>query len=205
MTAPRSVQVAPGPSAACARPAAATAGPDVATLVERLAPRVYRIARALTGSDRVAELVLHDVMGSTLRQPRHAEDPMRPPVAVYRLAVSAALARRGTWPGAGGTWPTYLPRFTADGHRVAEGPDDWSGRTDAELLAVAEEALRDAVATLPGELAAVLVLADAERLLCAEIAEILGEPEDVVRSRAHQARMVLRAMVSRALARAPSA
>jgi RNA polymerase sigma-70 factor (ECF subfamily) len=197
---------------ACAPRVASGVAPSesvvVEMLIERLAPTVYRVAHALTGSTVQAGAVVREVLLRALRERLPVPEGRRLGTALYRYAVNAALARRSDReaPSANGpagdtSWRTSLPRFGADGHR--DGTDvlvDWSAQPDAVLLAGARRVVRETLDRLPDAERAALVLADAEGLSIADIAEILGWPDETVRCRVHQARMVVRERVSQRLA-----
>jgi RNA polymerase sigma-70 factor, ECF subfamily len=199
------------PPVADASVAPASCGAEAAVenldaLIERFAPRLYRVALALTGAAREAESVVAEALRAALRQATGPDEGGRLDIMLYRRTVRAALARRRTHATARGPWRGYLPQFAPDGHRT--GGDvlgDWSGRTDSELRSAARGAFGDAMAALPAELAVVLALTDVGCLSTIEVADILGRRVDFVRSRGHQARMVLREMIGRMLALRASA
>jgi RNA polymerase sigma-70 factor (ECF subfamily) len=87
-----------------------------------------------------------------------------------------------------------LPTFAADGHQASESRD-WS---DA-VLERKESAriVREAIARLPEQHRAVLVLRDLEERDTAEAAELLGTTPNVVKVRLHRARQALRTLLDR--------
>ena len=68
-----------------------------------------------------------------------------------------------------------------------------SSAEDVALTRMADPALRDALAGLPGHLATTVYLADAEGYTYAEVAETTGVPLGTVMSRLHRGRKRLRA------------
>lgn len=168
------------------------------TLMELLAPRVYRVAHAITRSAPDAEAVVQDVLLTVLRTPDVLGGRSAPGTRLYRAVVEAALRRSRPPRSSAPAREAALPAFLADGHRAGDREyllADWSSAPDEALaspLAAGLEALaaRDR---------AVLVLRDVEGLTDAEAADVLGEPAAAVKERLHGARMLLREALTRAM------
>jgi RNA polymerase sigma-70 factor, ECF subfamily len=89
-----------------------------------------------------------------------------------------------------------LPSLERDG-RHFEPMDDWSNRIDDAALQVeVRQVLSDAIAALPVDYAATLVLHDVEGMPALDIAEALGLSLPGVRSRVHRSRLFLRKRLS---------
>ena len=114
---------------------------------------------------------------------------------LHRVTVNVcltALRRRSRARAAGmvaGGTPFGLPGEDADLAGEGNGPED--AAMTADLLARSEQAL----AALPEDARAVVVLRDIEELSTREVAELLGVTETVVKVRLHRAHARLRTMI----------
>jgi RNA polymerase sigma-70 factor (ECF subfamily) len=115
---------------------------------------------------------------------------------LHRVTVNVCLTAlrrrsraRATGMAAGGT-PFALPGDEAEVLSVGSSPSELA--ETADLVARSEAAL----AALPEDARAVVVLRDLEGLSTREVAELLGVTETVVKVRLHRAHARLRAMVT---------
>ncbi|MDQ3279884.1 MAG: RNA polymerase sigma factor [Acidobacteriota bacterium] len=152
-------------------------------LMRRHNQRIYRTVRAVLSADEDAEDVMQEAYLSAYRHLHQFAGRAQFSTWLTRIAVNAALRRRGT-----------RGRFGA-------GEDDSminlveSAAPDPEQETFASE-LRDVmereVAALPDSFRTVLVLREIEGLSTADTAQCLGISEDLVKQRLHRARTMLR-------------
>jgi RNA polymerase sigma-70 factor, ECF subfamily len=150
-------------------------------IMRRYNQRIYRVVRAITGSDGEAEDVMQDAY---VRAYAHLDQfAGRASFATWltRIAVHEALARRRR----GERFvdlDDVMPTLAFPGH----GPEQRA--TDRELGA----ALQEAIDELPPSFRTVFVLREAEGLSTAETAASLDIPPETVKTRLHRARSLLR-------------
>lgn len=157
-------------------------------LVERHQRAVFRVARGLTGSDDAAEDVLQETFLSALR----AVGQYRGEASVlgWLCAIARnAAARRGRRADQVPHEPVALEALGAEA--------GW-GQPDVErLVAAAEDRqhLSQALASMPQEERAVLLLRDIEGLSGEEAAHALGLSVAAMKSRLHRGRLRLAALL----------
>lgn len=181
-------------------------GGDTAALeivMEQHAPRVYRVAYGITQNAADAEEVVQDVFLTLFTKIHTFEERAALGSWLYRVATNAALAkRRGRRCDREVPLESLAPTFLPDGHRAGEREFvlcDWSRSPEAAVLSQeTREIVQRAIALLPDQYRAVLVLRDIEGLGNEEVAEIVGDSVAAVKSRLHRARMVLREALTRA-------
>lgn len=149
-------------------------------LVRRHNTRVYRAVRAVLRDDGDAEDVMQEAYLNAYRGLRAFAGRAQFSTWLTRIAVNAAIARRGK-PNRNGD-DTMLTLVEA------EGPDPEQQTLTSELRAVMERE----VAALPDTFREVIILRDVEGLSTAEAASILEVSEDLVKTRLHRARTLLR-------------
>jgi RNA polymerase sigma-70 factor (ECF subfamily) len=174
-------------------------------LMERFAPRVYRVARGITGSAADAEEVVQDVFLVLFQKAATFQGRAALGSWLYRIAVNRALNhRRGKRAQVEQPLEDHLPAFEADGHRRGDRSfllADWSAMPDEVLLSEeGRRIVRAAVERLPVHYRTVLLLRDVEALSCEEVAAIVGDSLGSVKSRLHRARMALREQLTRTYA-----
>jgi RNA polymerase sigma-70 factor, ECF subfamily len=160
-------------------------------LVERYEARVYRLAMRMTRNRCDAEEIAQETFLRAHRSIAFFRAESRFGTWLYRIAVNETLMRRR----AAARRPTrpiedLLPVFADVGLGPAgSGPE----RADAllERRQIIERVHR-ALDCLDDALRAALVLRDLEELSAEEAAEVLGVSADVVRQRAHRARLKLK-------------
>lgn len=177
-------------------------------LMEQYGPRLYRVAFGITRSHPDAEEIVQDTFVTLFRKIDSFEGRASLGTWLYRVAANAALIKhRGKRAELEVKLEDYLPTFKTDGHREGDRVlllADWSQTPESKLLAgETREILEGALELLPEHYRAVLVLREVEELSNEEVAEVLGESIASVKSRGHRARMALREVLTRHLAREP--
>jgi RNA polymerase sigma-70 factor (ECF subfamily) len=166
-------------------------------LVMRYQDRIYRIALRMSHNEADAEEITQETFLLAHRSITsfRGESPFS--TWLYRIAINQVLMRRRSarrrplqsievsTPEGGSTEPAV-----AVGSEPPAGADDL---VDRRRLA---QRVREAVAKLDESHRAALVLRDLEELSSEEAADILGVSADVVRQRAHRARLRLRELLS---------
>jgi RNA polymerase sigma-70 factor, ECF subfamily len=156
--------------------------------------RLYRLAMRMSRNASDAEEIVQETFLRAHARIDSFRGRCRFGTWLYRIAVNEALMRRR----AAGRRPTQPLHVV--GSRSEEGGDALA--LDADGWASAEELLerkrrtrlvRDALNELDESSRAALVLRDLEELSAEEAAEILQTSPEVVRQRAHRARLKLRA------------
>jgi RNA polymerase sigma-70 factor (ECF subfamily) len=146
--------------------------------------RVYRAVRAIVGNDDEAEDVMQEAYVNAYTHLDSFSERARFSTWLTRIAIHEAFARlrrqRRTTPlaDARGKEPP-MPSFTS-------GPEQRA--SDRELGVI----LESAVDGLPEAFRMVFVLRSVEQLSVAETADVLGVPEETVKTRLHRARGLLR-------------
>ena len=157
-------------------------------LMRRYNQRVYRAVRAVMGADNDVEDVMQQAYLNAYAHLHQFEGRAQFSTWLTRIAVNEALARRGKR-GA---------RFGEQEETMLELIE--SGAPDPEQQAVASEmreVMQREVAALPDRFRVVVMLRDVEGLNTAETAACLDISEDLVKTRLHRARAVLRANLYR--------
>lgn len=161
--------------------------------------KVYNIARGMTRNQQDAEDVLQDTFMSVFRGISSFKGQCSLSTWVYRIAFNASLMKiRGRRnDGRLISIEENQPRYDETGHRIASLPD-WHPRAD-EILLDKELGgqLREAIACLPDEYRAVLILRDQEGLSNEEVGSVLELSVAAVKSRLHRARVAVREQVKK--------
>jgi RNA polymerase sigma-70 factor (ECF subfamily) len=175
----------------------------VERLVARFGGKAFRLAYGITRNAADADEVVQDVLVTITRRIATFQGGAALWTWIYRITTNAALnKRRGKRREIEVPLEADLPVFEPDGHR--EGGRafllaDWSPRPDEVLLSKEGRAILDAaLARLPDDYRAVVVLRDVEDLSNEEVAGALGASVGSVKSRLHRARMALREQLTRA-------
>jgi len=167
-----------------------------AALVGRYQGRVYRLAMRMTQNPSDAEEIVQEAFLRAHRSIRFFHGDSRFGTWLYRIALNEALMRRR----AAARRPTgsideMCPRLSDIGFALPDGCPE-----GADVLAERRQ-LVDRVYAALGALdethRAAIVLRDLEGLSAAEAAEVLGVSADVVRQRAHRARLKLKMALAR--------
>jgi RNA polymerase sigma-70 factor (ECF subfamily) len=157
-------------------------------LMRRYNQRVYRAVRAILGSDEDAEDTMQQAYLNAFTHLRQFEERAQFSTWLIRIAVNEAIARR-----------RKQQRHPWDGDEELMMAIE-SDEPNPEQQALASQ-MRDVVerelAALPANYRSVLVLREVEGLSTAETAECLSVSEDVVKTRLHRARGMVRAALER--------
>jgi RNA polymerase sigma-70 factor, ECF subfamily len=170
-------------------------------LVATYGSRAYRLAIAITRNGADAEEVVQDAFCSVIRSIETFRSESAFGSWLYRIVANAAyqkLRGRAARPVTI-SLDEVLPTFHEDGR--ARPLADWSASLDdharrTELRLV----LTAAIAELPPDYRATLVLRDVEGLATTEVAQTLGLTIPNVKSRLHRARLFLRQRLAAHLA-----
>ena len=153
-------------------------------LMRRHNQRVYRAVRAVLGADEDVEDVMQQAYLNAYQHLHQFAGGAQFSTWLTRIAINEALARR-----------------RKRGNPMPEGDDQFmitlvdTKTPDPEQQAAASEMRRvmeDEVAALPDSFRLTFVMRDVEGLSTAETAASLGISEDLVKTRLHRARTMLR-------------
>ena len=157
--------------------------------------RLLSVARRLLGSNEDAEDAVQESFIKAFKAIHTFEERAQLHTWLHRIVVTTSLMKlreRRRKPQA--SIDDLLPSFTTDGHQTTES-HEWS---DAVLERKETASIvRQAIAMLPDQHRAVLVLRDIEERDTAETAAILGATTTVVKVRLHRARQALRTLLDR--------
>ena len=172
-------------------------------LVATYGDRAYRLAFRIAGNREDAEEALQDAFWNVIRK----IDTFRGASAfgswVYRIVANAAYQKIRRRPQKGAEIPLddVLPVFDQDG-RHASAVTDWSSTLeDAAVQGELRDAMGSAIAALPPDYRAVIVMRDVEGMSTIEVADALGLPVATVKTRTHRARLQLRKRLARFMER----
>ena len=156
-------------------------------LVAEHADRLYSIALRITGSPSDAEDALQEAFVSAYRNLARYRGEASPRTWLYRITLNAALQRLRERPP-----HEYLDEES----EAAEGPRDWTDRAeDPAVAAELRERVEAALADLPPDYRAAVVLRDVEGLSAREAAQVLDIGEAALKSRLHRGRVLLRQLL----------
>jgi len=167
--------------------AAAEAALDWETIVDQHSDRVFRLAMRLTGNRHDAEDLTQEVFVRVFRS-LHTYQPGTFEGWLHRITTNLFLdqARR-----------RQRIRFDAlSDERAARLASAVAGPATAYDDRTFDDDVEAALAALPPDFRAAVVLCDIEGLTYEEIAEILGAKLGTVRSRIHRGRAMLRAALA---------
>ena len=163
-------------------------------LVATYGDRAGRLAMRITGSAEDAEEAVQDAFLSVIRK----IDTFRGDSAfgswLYRIVANAAYQRLRTRRGRSAdiSLDNLLPAFDGHGRYVAPVAD-WSATLeDPALQTELRMVIGAAIAELPADYRAVVLLRDVEGFSHREIGEALGLTIENVKTRVHRARLFLR-------------
>lgn len=165
-----------------------------AELVKRYGPRVYALARRLTGRQADADDLVQEVFLRAVRGLSTFEGRSDPGTWLYRITVRAWRRQQGRGRRSDRRpLPAAMPMGDVADARSVEGPGSVAVR--AEAL----RALESGIAALPASYRVPLVLSEIAELPQDQVAGVLGLRPATVRTRVHRARMLLRRGLDRAM------
>ena len=151
-------------------------------VMRRYNQRIYRAVRAVLGSEEEVEDVMQQAYLNAYRNLRQFAGRSQFSTWLTRIAVNEAIARRGK------QTPFAVEDETVMERAQSNEPDPEQQTFASEL----REVMQRQVAALPDSFRAVLVMRDVEEMSTSETAECLGISEDLVKTRLHRARSLLR-------------
>ncbi len=160
-------------------------------LMRRYNQRLYRVARSILKDEAEAEDVMQQAYVNAYTHLGQFADRARFSTWLTRIAVYEALGRLRR--------RRRVREVDVDSETEGTGATLASGQPNPEQQALSGELrrlLETAVDALPGNSRAAFVLREVEGLSTAEAAECLGVREDVVKTRLHRARLLLRKELS---------
>jgi RNA polymerase sigma-70 factor (ECF subfamily) len=176
----------------------------VEALLAAYADRAYRLAVGITGSTSDAEEAVQDALWAVVRK----IDTFRGESAfgswIYRIVANRAY--EALRHGRRRRQDCSLDEIVSilDDHGASA--DDWSAQLeDPARQSDLRSALNRALASLPEDWRALVVLRDVEGLSTQEIGRIMGLSVATVKSRTHRARLVLRKRLGEYFGEAPAA
>jgi len=167
-------------------------------LVETYADRVYRLTFRITGSKEDAEEATQDALWTAGRKIGTFKGDSAFGSWLYRIAANTAYMKLRARKAKAReiAIDDVLPALD-DGGLHFEPMDDWSPRVEEQALnGELREVLDAAIAELPPDYRAALVLHDVEGMPNPEVAEALGISLPAVKSRIHRSRLYLRKRLS---------
>jgi RNA polymerase sigma-70 factor (ECF subfamily) len=168
----------------------------VEEVFRRHVPRLYSLARRLTGNEADAEDVVSDVLVAMLRKLDTFRGEAKLSTWLHRITVNVALAQRRKQARRRERQldlPLAALQDEATLCGTGPGPEAPEQRVlDGEQRQMVEAAM----ASLPEACRDVVVLADVEQLANAEIGELLGLSLAAVKSRLHRARLLMRRVLA---------
>jgi len=162
-----------------------------AECIEVNSPAIYRLALRLMGDEMEAEEVVQETFLSAFKAIDKFDGRSELRTWLYRIAHNAAMMRlRRSRP----EFVSVDEQAEADG--IAPVPKalfDWCCLPEPELAdAEVRQELERAIADLPETMRSVFILRSLEELSTEATAQALSISEDVVKTRLHRARMLLR-------------
>ena len=164
----------------------------VSTLVRRYQTRIYNFSLALTANTADAEDLAQETFMRAFRGLRRFRGDSSFKNWLYRIAANAAHTRRGKQLRGAAIWETRIESDEVSERRLASAGDG------VEASAIRRQAIDRALAALPADQRAAVVLHDVEGLEYREIADVLDVPIGTVMSRIFRARRRLRRLLAEA-------
>jgi RNA polymerase sigma-70 factor (ECF subfamily) len=156
-------------------------------LVHRHSQRVYRAARAVLGDDDEAADVTQETFVRAYRKIGQFAGRAKFSTWLTKIAIYEARARRRK------RHRTAIPRESVDSGKRSRSEADTAPDPERAVLAREVRALLEAaIDDLPDVYRPVFVMRQVEEMSTAETAEVLNLTRDVVKTRLHRARALLR-------------
>jgi RNA polymerase sigma-70 factor (ECF subfamily) len=172
-------------------------------LVRRHGPRALALARRLAGEPGAAERAFATACAAAFTSTASLRPAESLEAWLVRLCLRAALAARRATHTASADLTRLLPRFSGGTRRRDEADERFGALqldANADHLPELAERVADALAGLPEDARALLLLCDGEHLSLAAAADALELDLPSARRRLHEARQALRLLVGRRLA-----
>ncbi|MFB3776626.1 MAG: RNA polymerase sigma factor [Bryobacteraceae bacterium] len=164
--------------------------------VEGFRSRLFHYTMLVCGQHEDAEEVAQDTLLKVFENFDQLREPERVRSWVFRIARNACLMKRRKSVFAPAQELSLDELMPAPGQGAGERKleiADWSNLPDTEVLrAELKDTLEGAIRELPEIYRSVLLLRDVEELSTEEAASILEVSEDVVKTRLHRARLMVR-------------
>jgi RNA polymerase sigma-70 factor, ECF subfamily len=162
--------------------------------VDQYHGKVFRYAYAMCGQREDAEEVAQETLLKVFENLSQLREPDRLKPWVFRIAKNACLTKRRKSmfaPTSEVSLDELRPHKDGETGKIEIA--DWSALPD-DIASDAEirRALDNAVKQLPELYRAVFLLRDGEGMSTEHAAEVLGVSEDVIKTRLHRARLMLR-------------
>jgi RNA polymerase sigma-70 factor (ECF subfamily) len=164
-------------------------------LVKRYQEKVYGLGLRFLGNPKDAEEILQETFFQVSQKLDTFRGEARFSTWLYRIATNQALMRlRANQRHATESLEEFLPLYNEEG-RLARLDLDYGRAARADELLESQELAQkalEAIGKLPEAYRAPLVLRDLEELSTEETAQILNLEPNLVRTRLHRARLMLR-------------
>jgi RNA polymerase sigma-70 factor (ECF subfamily) len=164
---------------------------EVENLVELHGDTLYAISRQLCGNESDAEDLVQETFLNAFKAWDQFEGRSRPTTWLYTIAKRACIRRNRKRAGEPDSMES-LEELLPIGAATVPDPSALSNPLEENLRRESEQRLEQALASLPLDFRLPLVLKDIAELSITEIAEILGLPENTIKTRVHRARLKLR-------------
>jgi RNA polymerase sigma-70 factor, ECF subfamily len=169
-----------------------------ARLLRDYGGRMLRVARRLLPSEEDARDAVQDAFISAFRSIDRFESDSRLSTWLHRIVVNCCLMRLRTkrrHPEE--DLEELLPQFKSDGHQLHPSVPWPESAEDLVQQVQNRKMVREAIAMLPDNYRAVLVMRELEEMTTEETAEALGITPNAVKIRLHRARQALRTLLDR--------
>ncbi|MFN0167566.1 MAG: RNA polymerase sigma factor [Bryobacteraceae bacterium] len=164
--------------------------------VEFFRAKVFQYSFLMCGQREDAEEVAQDTLLKVFENFDQLREPERVKPWVFRIARNACYMKRRKSvfaPQEEISLDAVMPEFQQEGGQRKLEVADWSGMPDSRLLqSELRRTLDQAIRELPDLYKSVMLLRDLEELSGEETADILGVSLDVVKTRLHRARLMVR-------------
>jgi RNA polymerase sigma-70 factor (ECF subfamily) len=164
--------------------------------VEHFRAKIFHYSWLMCGNREDAEEVAQETLLNVFESFDQLRDPAQVRPWVFRIAKNACLMKRRKSvfaPAHELSLDQFLPARNGRDGEAKLDIADWSRTPDDQLLqSEMKQALERALALLPENYRAVILLRDLEELSTGETAHILDVTEDTVKQRLHRGRLALR-------------